>query len=239
VFFILYLSNIVHTVTIFHLFSFFQNQLLSWISGADREERGNFLRRYLDILPADELQTVSYLVANAKKRRKRVHKPEIIESAPKTTKSVFESAPTVPQQKGWWRKYKKCDVFSMDVEKVEKPVLEQKSGKKPKYSMFAAEVSVVNSRREVVYSKKIFHERGSFRVNPHAKNGFKSSSLINGTPLEVVKQELRDLFTNKLVVLLSAEGDFTSLDLPMSDFNVFDLQWQWYAPYILLTIHTR
>lgn len=172
------------------------------------------LKRYLDILPEDELNQVSNLASKAKKRRKRAKAV----SAPDPTVSV-------PAKK-WYENNQDSDIVSMDVEKVEVP----REGCTNKFDQLAGIVSIVDNKGNQILCKKIKRPVGSYRVTPivYKKNGIGQKDLVNGTPLVDVQSEIRQLLKGKLVVMLDAEMDFHSLDLPMADFDVFDLVHFWY-----------
>ncbi len=174
----------------------------------------------MDLLPDDELNGIKNLASKAKRRRRK----RVIEPVPTVNESVpVPACPVVPLLVPWWKRWKKANVVSLDVEKVEVP---NPSGK-PKFLQKAAQVSVVNSSYEVLFSKMIQFKPGSFRVNPHNKTGFSRASLKDGTPLSEVQEQLSQVLNGKLVVMVAAEGDFNSLDMPIADYDVVDLQWNW------------
>jgi len=174
--------------------------------------------RYLDLLPEDELKGVLNLVSIAKKKRK-IPSPKPVPSEP------VLGAGAQPEKPGWWRKFKPKNCCAIDIEKVECP--NPTPNVKPKYILKAAEVAVVDFKGNILYHTKIKHHPGSFRVNKFNKTGYNSRSLMNGKDIEIVKSELNDLLNNKLVIGVALENDFASLDLPIGDFDVFDLQWHW------------
>lgn len=75
----------------------------------------------------------------------------------------------------------------------------------------------------------IYHKPGSFIVNKHTLriNGFKKDSLEKGKDIEQVKVELDKVLRGKLVITVAGAGDFLALDLPISDYDVFDLHQHW------------
>jgi hypothetical protein len=210
-----------------------QDTVFNWAGGATKDERALFLKRFLDLLPEVELNGVLKLVSKCKRRRKRKSLPNEDYSESKTREepvsvpgiiTVPVSAPGSPgPPRRWWKRWQKADVLAMDIEKVEVPT----GLRKPKYISKAAEVAIINSNYEIIYRKKIFHAPGTFRVNPYAKNGFNTCSLAKGELLSTVQNEISQILERKLVILVAAEGDFSSLDLPMGDYDVFDLQWEW------------
>lgn len=108
----------------------FQNQLLRWATSATQDERMQFLKRYLDVLPEEELNQVPNLASKAKKRRKRARAV----SAP-------DSSVSVPAKK-WYEHYQECNIVSMDVEKVEVP----RKGCPKKFDKLAGIVSIVDHK---------------------------------------------------------------------------------------------
>lgn len=75
----------------------------------------------------------------------------------------------------------------------------------------------------------IYHKPGSFKVNKHTIriNGFQKHSFVDGKDAEQVKEDLDSVLRGKLVITVAGAGDFLALDLPMSDYDVFDLHQHW------------
>lgn len=75
----------------------------------------------------------------------------------------------------------------------------------------------------------IYHKPGSFIVNKFTikVNGFQRDSLSKGKDLEQVKLELDKVLKGKLIITVAGAGDFSALDLPISDYDVFDLHQHW------------
>ena len=207
--------------------------MLSRATIRSRNERLQFLKRFLDLLPSEELEQVSNMASKEKKRRVRKqlynHKPAAL-SAPETagdTVSVSVQAALEPDVRGWFRKFKKTSILALDVEKVEVPC---EPGSRRKFDMMAAKVALVNMKEEVVYQAIIQRSAGSFRVTKYSLkvNGITATSLSKGKPIYEVQQELDAIMNNKLVIGVDLENDFNSLGLPMSDYSTFDLQWYFY-----------
>ena len=95
--------------------------------------------------------------------------------------------------------------------------------------MEAAEISIVNWKREHVYKTKVQHAPGSFRVNKYAKNGFNSHSLEDGKPAAVIREELQELLIGKLLTGIALGGDLDSIGLAPFGFDSFELQGHWYV----------
>lgn len=113
--------------------------------------------------------------------------------------------------------------------RVGKAVLRNAKGKPKKYDQLAGSVCVSDSEGNEIYSALIYRERGSFRENEHAKNGFKWNSLDGpeAQPLAKVQEELRRIFDGKLIIGCDMRGDFEALEMEMGEYskNCFDLQW--------------
>jgi hypothetical protein len=137
---------------------------LESLSNSNQEERRDFLKRYLDILPEDELKAVLGAVSHAKRRRKNIRKCEPSFG----DVSVPVSVPVPSPPRGWWTKWKKSEIFSIDIEKVEIPL---PSGFRKKYKQAAATVSIVDFYGNLILDEKIKYTPGEFRVNPHNKTG--------------------------------------------------------------------
>jgi len=94
---------------------------------------------------------------------------------------------------------------------------------------------VVNSKQETIYFAEIYRKFGSYRTTSHSysKNGFNERSLQKKScvQLKTVQEDLQELFKNKLIVGINLQNDFASLELPIADFSVFDLQWHYYREY--------
>jgi hypothetical protein len=210
---------------------------LNELASTTRYERLEFLKRFLDILPEEELIKVDALQSKAKKRRKRQtsewsKKSKSQVTSNEGTASVPEKSASVPGPsltigtlpKRWFEEWKEEDIYAMDVEKVEVPIVGGGFSKK-KFNQKAGSVSVVNFKCEVVYEARVKREVGSFRVTYFSRkiNGFTEASLVNGKPLESVQNDLHKLLLGKLVIMVAAENDFSSLEIPMASFDVFDI----------------
>lgn len=116
----------------------------------------------------------------------------------------------------------------MDIGKVEVPKQNTNpASKKQKYDLQAAQVAIVSSNYEVIYKENIYHTYGSFRINPHNRPGLSRDSLVGGKSLSTVQEEVPSILQGKLVIMMAAEGDLSSLGLTIADFDILDLEWNW------------
>lgn len=97
----------------------------------------------------------------------------------------------------WWKAYDKKDIIAWDTEQVTK---EENGQNKP----HVATVDVVNYNKVNIFSRKIYHKTGSFKINPSTKyiNGFESNDFDDPKlpSEEDVKKEIKELFKDKLVI---------------------------------------
>ena len=130
---------------------------------------------------------------------------------------VAAAAPNQEPQKPWWLQYKLVDVVALDTEMVHlKPEYCQKC--EPTLVTGEDRVKAATVSRSVnqfieVYSAKIYWPAGSFRVNKHTRriNGFNKNSLQNGRSLAAVKEEIRKVLKDKLVITCNGAADFRAL----------------------------
>ncbi|CAG7730736.1 unnamed protein product [Allacma fusca] len=129
-----------------------------------------------------------------------------------------ESLSEVFTSKGWWKRFHPSQVLALDCEHV---ALKEVKGER---RIQCAEVSIVDSNFEVVYSSKFYWPVGSFLINKHTKeiNGFNENSLVNGSPFELVREKFKSLFKDKLVITCGGTNDLTGLDLDWNDFEEFE-----------------
>jgi hypothetical protein len=99
------------------------------------------------------------------------------------------------------------------------------------YKQVAATLAIVDQNLKVVYSCAIRREYGSYRTTFWTRrvNGINDRDLQNKNcvPPETAIENVHKWLTGKLVIGLDVIPDFESLDLPMADYHVFDLQWHW------------
>lgn len=101
-----------------------------------------------------------------------------------------------------------------------------------KWAQKAGSVSIVNFKKEVIYSAKIFRKFGSYRTTSftRAKNGFTDRSLQANDckSLNIVQEDLDKTLHGGLLIGISLVNDILSLNLPPADFDLLDLQWYWF-----------
>jgi len=76
--------------------------------------------------------------------------------------------------------------------------------------------------------KKISHGKGTFKDNVIAN--YKSKYGIEGEDFFTVSKEVSEIIRDKLVVTVAGAGDFAALNLPISNYDTFDLQWYFQKP---------
>jgi len=104
--------------------------------------------------------------------------------------------------------------------------------KRKKYDLKAGSVSLCDYYGKQIYDALIYRKAGTFRENAFSKNGFKKNSLDcpSAQPIDVVKEDLRQILKGKLVIGCALSNDFESLDLAFGEYSqdAFDLQWHYY-----------
>lgn len=128
----------------------------------------------------------------------------------------------------WWELYDKKDIIAWDTEQVTKEVNGQNK-------QHVATVDVVDYNKTNIYSKKIYHKAGSFKINTSTKfiNGFKEDEFDDPTlplPTEAeVKSDIQKMFKDKLVISMGGVSDYDAMGLEIADFNNFELQSHWFV----------
>lgn len=127
---------------------------------------------------------------------------------------------------GWWENYEKKDIIAWDTEQVTKV----ENGQNKQH---VATVDVVDYNKVNIFSRKIYHKTGSFKINTSTQfiNGFKSNDFDDPKlPTEMdVRNEIKKLFKDKLVISLGGISDYEALGLEIADFDNFELQSHWFV----------
>lgn len=122
------------------------------------------------------------------------------------------------KQKPWWDNYSEDDIVAWDGEMVQ---YKDKSLK-------MATVDVVGYNLAPIYSTKIYHAAKDVAYNPVVKKltGFSPSTFDNKNypSIDVVRDQLKKIFSNKLVITLGGAADFSGIGLEIDEYDVFDLQ---------------
>ena len=125
----------------------------------------------------------------------------------------------------WWNKYKDEEVVAFDTEMV--TLLPQYSPTKKFYQQ-AATVDIVDTNLKNIYSSKVYHEPGTFKVDKFslAITGFENNTFAERTypKIEDVRKKVEEMFEGKLVITVGGRPDFAALGLEMANFDYFDLQ---------------
>ncbi|CAL8075617.1 unnamed protein product [Orchesella dallaii] len=186
--------------------------IMNWAATVSEFELVGYIKAVLEEFRESELQMVrSTLTFEA---RLSILLPE---------KAVSRPRP-VPAEVGWWSAYPKEAIIAMDCEMVS-AIIGQKNNGKPRCVQKAAKVSIASYEREIIYKRTIYHEPKSIYLTPIAKKltGFSTQDFVTGTPVNVVQDEIRELFKGKLVVMIGCGSDFNALQMNKGNYDVFDL----------------
>lgn len=115
------------------------------------------------------------------------------------------------------------------------PVVKNSKGKVKQFNLEAGQIGIIDMNKKVLYNALVYHKKGSFRVNPHSKNGFKADSLdkSDAKSIQTVREDLKTIFKDKLIIGCALAGDFDSFGIPFGEYSqdAFDLQWHYYDTY--------
>ncbi|CAG7732970.1 unnamed protein product [Allacma fusca] len=215
-----------------------EEEVINWAAVKTFDEKKVFLKAYFDALSPEEMKWARNIAQRYKRghdKRKKENKTGVKTTVQEVKKSnvqtpenssvqpLLYTSPSGETVEGWWSKFEKSEVVSLDCEMV----AVKKSGK---YVQEAALVSVCNYNGKEIYKATVKHAKDSFKVDKYtlAINGIKSDSLIDGRELEDVRTDLEELFDQKLILGCAVAGDFKCLGMESGDYDIFDVQWEWY-----------
>lgn len=133
---------------------------------------------------------------------------------------------SVPGHKGWWSAYDTESILGVDCEFVAQKIGVKSSGK-PRCKNVAGTISIVNFDGKVIHRFKLKYKPSEIYLTEIMKTmtGFKYNSFTDGEETSVVQTKLREIFKNKLLILINAGSDFLAMgfDKWKTEFDVFDL----------------
>lgn len=100
-----------------------------------------------------------------------------------------------------------------------------KANGKARCKQEAAAVSIVDFNGNVTHKIQIKHDVAKIHLTKEVKRitGFKEDTFKNGKNIKDVREELHELFKNKLLILIGAGSDFEALGMRKGMYDVFDL----------------
>jgi hypothetical protein len=104
-----------------------------------------------------------------------------------------------------------------------------KKGKR-KNRQVAGSLAVLDFNQKLIYKAKVFRPFGSYKTSSHTRrlNGITDRSLPDCEQLDIIIENLHKIFENRVIIGISLISDLEALDLPVADYEIFDLQWYFY-----------